>query len=179
MINPLTLVRVFFSSKLESQRYHYSLTPALYTLSLFFFCQGGPCFSTQSPEQIQQQEGGSRGKVSLERVHRLTLTLGLHFSKCVCATTAAPLATSESVYIFGEVFISPKPGVALGEFIQQVHTRAHTDEHTHTYTFCSSSWASHRVTKGRVLSHTHPSQLYTGPMLGLEVRSLRAQTEQK
>lgn len=79
--------------------------------------------------------------MSLERVHRLTLTLGLHFSKCVCATTAAPLATSESVYIFGEVFISPKPGVALGEFIQQVHTRAHTDEHarTHTYAFCSSS----------------------------------------
>lgn len=73
--------------------------------------------SAQTPQQIQRQDGGSRGKVSLERAHRLTLTLGLHFSKCVCVTAAAPLATSESVYILGEVFISHKPGVPLGEFI--------------------------------------------------------------
>lgn len=70
------------------------------TFSLFLLCQGGPCFSTQTPEQIQRRDGGSRGKVSLERVYRLTLTLGLHFSKCVCVQLQLPRSPLQRVFTF-------------------------------------------------------------------------------
>lgn len=118
-----------------------------------FFLSHGTCFSTKTPESIQQQDGGSRGKVSLERVYRLTLTLGLYFSECMCVQEQLPCSLLQRVFtFFGEVFISPKLGVPLGKFTES---------------------------KGRVLSHTHPSQLHSGPMPGAAVFSLRAQTFQK
>lgn len=65
----------------------------------------------------------------------LNLDLGLAFLQmCACVTTAAPFATSESVYILGEVFISHRPGVPLGEFIEPVCAHTHADTNTHTHT---------------------------------------------
>lgn len=95
---------VSFKCRIENflcgQLYHRSVAPALCTFSLFLFSQGGPCFSTQTPKQIQRQDGGSRGKVSLERVYRLTLTLGLHFSKCVCVQLQLPRSPLQRVFTF-------------------------------------------------------------------------------
>ena len=61
------------------QLYHRSVAPALCTFSLFLFCQGGLCFSTQTPRQIQRQDGGVKRESEPWKSVPLNLDLGLAF----------------------------------------------------------------------------------------------------
>ena len=139
------------------------------------------CFSYVKVAHVSAtpaQDGGSRGKVSLERVYRLTLTLGLHFSKCVCVHDYSCPARHfrECLHFRRGLYLPQARGLPGWVYTARMSARTHT--HTRRHTHCVAVWASHKKCKGWVLSYAHPSPLCSGWSAAAAL-SLRAQTLQK
>lgn len=98
----------------------------------FSFRQGRPVFQhPNSKADPAAKTEGSRGKVSLERVRRLTLTLGLHFSKCVCVQLQLPRSPLQRVFTFQERSLSP---TGLGSLCVSLYSENRRHAHTKTHT---------------------------------------------
>lgn len=107
----------------------------------------------ETPRQIQRrQDGGSRGKVSLERECRLTLTLGLHFSKrvCVCNYSCPARHFTECLHFWRGLYLPRAWGPTGWVYTTSEHSL--TSARTHTNTAGFWVWISDSLSKRRVLS---------------------------
>lgn len=95
----------------------------------------------ETPRQIQRrQDGGSRGKVSLERECRLTLTLGSHFSKRVCVRDYSCPARhfTECLHFWRGLYLPRAWGPTGWVYTTSEHSRTSARTHKHCRV---SSWS--------------------------------------
>lgn len=128
----------------------------------FSYVKAANISAPETPRQIQRRkDGGSRGKVSLERECRLTLTLGLHFSKRVCVRNYSCPARhfTECLHFWRGLYLPRAWGPTGWVYTTSEHSR--TSARTHTNTAGFGVLVSDRLSKRRVLSYTHPSWLHS------------------